>query len=213
MKISWIFDVISPFAYLSLKQLAQLPPQAEVEFVPVLLAAILDHHGQLGPAEMPTKRRFTYRFALWRGRKLGINMQMPPTHPFNPLAADRLIIAAGCSRRAVETVFDAVFRDGLDVADTQVIERLALELGVSGPGALNDPTVKQRLRDNTQWAIAQGVFGVPTFLIGKELFWGHDSFGMLLDYVHDPRPFDDDRMQAIDSLPVGVQRMRAPKPR
>jgi 2-hydroxychromene-2-carboxylate isomerase len=65
MKVSWVFDVISPFAYLNLTQLPQLPPHVEVEYVPVLLAGLLNHHGQIGPAEMPTKRRFTYRFALW----------------------------------------------------------------------------------------------------------------------------------------------------
>lgn len=213
MKISWLFDVISPFAYISLKQLPQLPPQAEVEFVPVLLGAILDHHGQLGPAEMPSKRRFTYRFALWRGRKFGIDMRMPPAHPFNPLAANRLIIAAGSTRRAVETVFDAVFHAGWDVADPKVIERLCKDLGVSGgAAALNDPEVKQKLRSNTEWAIAQGVFGVPTFLLGEEKFWGSDSFEMLLDYIRDPQSFMDADMRAIDELPIGVRRSQAPKP-
>jgi 2-hydroxychromene-2-carboxylate isomerase len=205
--IAWVFDIISPFAYLSLKQLPQLPADVDVELVPVLLAGLLSHHGQLGPAEMPSKRRFTYRFAVWRGRRMGIDLHMPPAHPFNPLAALRLIIAAGGHREAIGVVFEAVFRNGLDVADPQVIGRLAGQLGIADPErALNEPAVKQQLRRNTEWAISKGVFGVPTFLAGEELFWGHDSFDMLLDYLRDPASFEDEEMRLIDSLPIGVQR-------
>ena len=214
MKISWVFDVISPFAYLNLKQLPQLPPHVDVEYVPVLLAGLLNHHGQIGPAEMPTKRRFTYRFALWRARRMGIPMLMPPAHPFNPLQALRLIIAAGSTHRSIETVFAAIFQHGLDAADPKVIERLATELGINDPqSALNEPNVKQQLRQNTEWAITQGIFGVPTFLIGDELFWGHDSFEMVLDYLLDASAFQDGQMRAIDSLPIGVQRVPVPKPK
>src|SRR5256886_11848213 len=102
VKVSWVFDVISPFAYLAFPQLSRLPAHVDVEFVPVLLAGLLRHFGQLGPAEIPSKRRFTYRFALWRARQLGLPMRMPPAHPLNPLAALRLIIAAGSDRRAAD---------------------------------------------------------------------------------------------------------------
>ena len=107
-KIHWVFDVISPFAYLGVKQLSLLPDGVEIEYVPVLFAALLKHHGQLGPAEIPAKRRFTYRFSLWRAQKMGLPMQFPPAHPFNPLAALRLIIAVGSQRHAVERLLDAV---------------------------------------------------------------------------------------------------------
>jgi len=123
-----VFDVISPFAYLGLKQLPQLPNDVEVEFVPVLFAGLLNHHGQIGNAEIESKRRFTYRFAIWRARRLGVPLRMPPAHPFNPLAALRLVIAAGGDRHAVATVFDAVFRHGRDVANVEVIAKLTQEL-------------------------------------------------------------------------------------
>lgn len=213
MKVSWIFDVISPFAYLGLKQMPQLPATVELEYVPVLLGALLAHHGQMGPAEMPTKRRFTYRFALWRSRRMGIKMQMPPAHPFNPLPALRLIIAAGTRLPAIELVFDAIFQQGQDVADPNVIERLGAKLGIADSAvAINDPGVKQTLRQNTEWAIAKGVFGVPTFLVGNEIFWGHDAFEMLLGYLGDPAAFDDQQMRGLDSLPIGVRRPSAPRP-
>ena len=141
--------------------------------------------------------------------KLGIPMRLPPAHPFNPLSALRLIIAAGSRRDAVETVFDAVFMHGRDVADVGVMENLARQLGVAdAQAALSDNQVKQKLRNNTEWAIAHGVFGVPTFVIRDEIFWGHDSFDMMLDYLHDPVLFQDLEMQKIDRLPIGVTRPR-----
>jgi 2-hydroxychromene-2-carboxylate isomerase len=206
-QVSWVFDVISPFAYLQLRQLPQLPKDVRVELVPVLFAGILNHHGQLGPAEIASKRRFTYRFTLWRAAKMGIPMHYPAAHPFNPLAALRLIIAAGNTHRAVERVFDAVFAEGRDVSAPDVIASLAADLGIADPKtALAKPEVKQRLHDNTRWAIERGVFGVPTLIIGGEPFWGHDAFEMALDYLRDPRMFASPAMQAIDSLAVGATR-------
>jgi 2-hydroxychromene-2-carboxylate isomerase len=208
VKVSWVFDVISPFAYLAFPRLAQLPDM-QLEFVPVLLAGLLDHFGQTGPAEIPSKRRFTYRFVLWRARQLGVPMRMPPAHPFNPLAALRLIIAAGSDRRAAGTVLDAVFRDGRDVNDPAVIADLARRLGVADPQtAITEPAVKERLRANTNWAIARGIFGVPTLVIGAELFWGHDAVDMALDYLRRPQAFADAAMQAADTVPVGVVRRK-----
>jgi 2-hydroxychromene-2-carboxylate isomerase len=209
MKISWVFDLISPFSYLSLKQLPLLPAGSQLELVPVLFAGLLNHHGHVGPAEIVAKRRFTYRFVVWRARKMGVPLKMPPAHPFNPLSALRLVIAAGADRRSVETAFDFVFGQGRDVADPVVLAELARELGVADlEAALNDPGVKQTLRNNTDWAIERGVFGVPTFVIGTELFWGHDAFDMAVDYLRDPARFEDSEMGRIDTLPVGVTRPR-----
>jgi 2-hydroxychromene-2-carboxylate isomerase len=208
-KLSWIFDVISPFAYLELKQLAQLPKDVHVEFVPILFAGLLNHHGQIGNAEIAPKRRFTYRFALWRARKMGIPLRFPPAHPFNPLMALRLILAAGNTHHVVDRVFDAVFAEGRDVADPTVIASLAAELGIKDAAvALAAPELKQKLRDNTSWAIERGAFGVPTLLIGNEAFWGHDAFDMALDYLRDPQAFADPEMQRFESLPYGAVRPR-----
>jgi 2-hydroxychromene-2-carboxylate isomerase len=209
IKVQWVFDIISPFAYLAFARLEQLPATVQLEFVPVLLAGLLTHFGQKGPAEIPSKRRFTYRFVMWRARRLGMPMRFPPAHPFNPLAALRLIVAAGSDRRAAGIVLDAAFRDGRDVSDPAVIADLARVLGVADPqSALADPRIKQRLRANTEWASARGIFGVPTLVIGAEFFWGHDAVDMGLDYLARPQAFQDAAMQAVDHLPVGVTRHR-----
>lgn len=211
VRLSWVFDVISPFAYLSLQQLPLLPASVSVEYVPVLFAGLLDHFGQIGNAEIESKRRFTYRFVLWRAHQMNIQMRFPPAHPFNPLAALRLIVAAGSDLKAVATVFDAVFKYGMDVTDSNVLAELGLRLGVANPDlATKDPAIKEKLRQNTDWAIAHGVFGVPTFIVDDELFWGHDAFAMVLDHVCDPTQLRQ-RSRDLDDLPIGVMRARRPR--
>jgi 2-hydroxychromene-2-carboxylate isomerase len=213
MKVSWIFDLISPFSYLSLQQLPRLPSELDVKLVPVLFAGLLNHYGQVGPAEIAPKRRFTYRFIVWRARTMGVPLKMPPAHPFNPLNALRLVVAAGSGKDAVETAFDFVWGQGRDVSDPAVLADLARELGVADvQAALNDPQVKQTLRSSTDWAIERGVFGVPTFVVGEEAFWGHDAFEMVLDYLRDPASFNDTEMSRIETLPVGVTRTRVTPP-
>jgi 2-hydroxychromene-2-carboxylate isomerase len=209
-KVTWVYDVISPFAYLSFPRVSRLSLDVAVTPMPVLFAGLLDHFGQLGPAEIAPKRRFTYRFALWRARQLGLPMRFPPAHPFNPLAALRLVIAAGNDLRAAGVVLDAVFRDGRDVSAPEVIAELARELGVADPQtAISAPAVKAQLRENTEWASARGIFGVPTLLVGEEMFWGQDGLDMGLDYLAHPEAFADPMMRGADTLPVGVARKKA----
>ena len=62
----------------------------------MLFAGILGAHGQKGPAEIPAKRAFTYRFVLWQAKRLGIPLKLPHEHPFNPLPLLRLAIACDC---------------------------------------------------------------------------------------------------------------------
>jgi hypothetical protein len=85
---------------------------------------------------------------------------------------------------------NAVYRNGRDVASPVVLDELAHELGVKDArAAILDPAVKARLRANTEWASAQGVFGVPTLLIDGEIFWGHDAFDMALEYLENTAGF------------------------
>jgi 2-hydroxychromene-2-carboxylate isomerase len=208
--VTWVYDVISPFAYLAFPRVLGLSRELTVEPKPVLFAALLDHFGQLGPAEIAPKRRFTYRFALWRARQLGLPMRFPPAHPFNPLAALRLIIAAGNDLRATGVVLDAVFRDGRDVSAPEVIADLARALAVADPqAAVSAPAVKAQLRENTEWAKSRGIFGVPTLVVGEEFFWGQDGLEMGLDYLAHPEAFTDPLMRGADVLPVGVARKKA----
>jgi 2-hydroxychromene-2-carboxylate isomerase len=150
-----------------------------IHYRPVLFAGLLKAHAHKGPAEIPAKRRFTYRFLVWQARKLGVPFKFPAVHPFNPLPLLRLAIAADCDPDAVRRIFRFVWRDGrlgdLPIEWAELMSELHLP---DAQERIDSPEVKAALRRNTDDAIAKGVFGVPTLAIGDELFWGADATAM-----------------------------------
>ncbi len=207
MIVQWYFDFISPFAYLQSERLDVLPTGTQIEFKPILFAGLLNHWGHKGPAEIPAKRRFTYRQALWIARRDGIQLRMPPAHPFNPLAALRLAIALGCEPEVIHAIFRFIWRDGNRPDDPSSWRELVGRLGIADADErVARNTVKRMLRTNTEEAVAAGVFGVPTIQAGQELFWGYDMTAMAAAYIADPEAFDDTEMQRAGTLPLGVER-------
>jgi len=207
----WL-DFISPYAYLAFEKLpeALLGLSYSVDYRPVLLGAILQHHGQLGPAEIAGKREWTYRQVLWLGHHHGVPLQMPAAHPFSPLALSRLALACGdeegrINRHVAETVLRHVWQGGADAADPRRLQALATQLAPARDPA--SPEVKARLKANTDAAIAQGVFGVPAFTVDGRLFWGFDALPMLRAYLRGDAWFDGPDWASVAALP-GVQRPR-----
>jgi 2-hydroxychromene-2-carboxylate isomerase len=206
--VTWYFDFVSPFAYLQWHRLQRLG--LAVTPKPILFAGLLDRLGQKGPAEIPGKREFTYRHVLWRAARDGIPMRLPPAHPFNPMPALRLCVAAGATVQAVDTVFRHLWGEGGSIDGAEAQQALASKLDLSSAtDALADPNVKARLLANFDEALQAGVFGVPTLACEGELFWGDDATEMFLDFRRDPGAFRRGEMARIADLPVGAAR-RAP---
>jgi 2-hydroxychromene-2-carboxylate isomerase len=202
----WYFDFISPFAYLQFSRLSQLPADLRVTMKPILFAALLEHHGHKGPAEIPSKRQFVYRFFKWQAARRAVPFNMPPMHPFQPLPPLRLAIAAGGTSEVVGRIFDFIYGRGRNVEGAALLE-LGRELGLDNlETRITDPQVKERLRQNTKEAISAGVFGVPSFVARGELFWGDDATDMLLDFIKNPDLFEDPEMVRLSNMPMGVRR-------
>jgi len=201
------FDPVSPFAFLMWKRLREDDLGLEIRPVPVLLGALLNHWGLIGPAEVPPKRAQTYRMCQWLAGRNGIALRFPNTHPFRSVEALRLLIALDAGADAVDALFEAVFAEGRDLTDSAELERLGAELGLSDvQNGIANAGVKDGLRTNTEAAIARGVFGVPTLAIGEELFWGFDTLDMVRDYLVDPTLFQTAEMQRLGTLDYGVPR-------
>jgi len=201
----WFFDVVSPFSYLHLKQFAQLHPCLEVKFVPVLFAGLLRRWGNKGPAELPSKRIHSYRYCTWVAAKHGIRFRMPPRHPFNPLATQRLLVALGSSRSHVQKTFDFIYSQGGDPELDW--PGLCGALAVTDADALiADPVVKQHLVANTEQAAEAGVCGVPTFVVRSQLFWGGDTIAWMNEFVDDPEMFDRGEMSRAAEIEFGAHR-------
>ncbi|MFT4571284.1 MAG: 2-hydroxychromene-2-carboxylate isomerase [Hyphomicrobiaceae bacterium] len=203
----WYIDVLSPYPYLQLALFDQFPADLVVRAKPVLFAGLLGHWGSKGPAEIPAKRSQTYRYCHWLAAKRGITFKVPPRHPFNPLALLRMTIALGSELEVVRAVFEHVWGAGRDGEDPAVLSKLADQLGLSNwQQRIGDPAVKHQLKANTEEAIGRGVFGVPSFVVDGEVFWGEDSTPMMLDFLEDPALFSRGEMARLADLPIATQR-------
>jgi len=188
-RLTFYFDPISPYAALAFEALPEALAGHSVEVVyrPILLAALLQALGQKGPAEIEPKRRWTFRQVAWLAHRQGVVLDPPAQHPFNPLPLLRLAWACAepegrpgdtPGRWVAEQLFHHVWRGaGADANDAARLATLTERLApVQEPAS---EAAKQRLRSETEAALALGVFGVPTFELDGRLFWGQDTLPMV----------------------------------
>lgn len=207
MKATWYFDFISPFAWLQWPKVQRLSARVAWTHRPILFAGLLARHQTKGPAEIPGKREFTYRHVLFQAAREGLPTRFPPAHPFNPIPALRLCLAAGATPAAIDRIFRHVWQEGR-AADAESLRAVASELGIGElDAALAREDVKSALRGNFDAAVADGVFGVPSIVAGGEVFWGNDATGMFEAWLDDPALFDTPAMRALRTLPEGVKRV------
>ena len=207
-KVDWYFDFISPFAYLQFSQFKRFENDLSITIHPVVFGALLKHWGQLGPAEIVPKRIFTYRFFKWKADRLGIEYTMPPSHPFNPLPALLSCIAGNSTYEVTKEIFDIIYKQGEQPDQKEGREKLETLLNKypSEYSELDESALKKILRTNTSRAIENGVFGVPTFVVDRQIFWGGDSSDMMLDFIKNPELFSSEEMQRVSSMPMGLIR-------
>ncbi|HWF77421.1 MAG TPA: 2-hydroxychromene-2-carboxylate isomerase [Caulobacteraceae bacterium] len=185
--VIFYFDFGSPNAYLAHKVIPAIEARtgAKFKYVPALLGGIFKATGNRSPAEayagIPSKLRYegkeTERFV----RKHGVTEYARNPHfPVNTLQIMRGAVAAqklGVFEKYVDAVYRAMWVDGLKMDDPAVIEAALTKAHLPAAAlitAMGDPEVKQTLIANTEAAVAHGVFGSPSFLVGDELFFGKD---------------------------------------
>ena len=202
--IEFYFDPISPYAWLASTQLDRLKQQTgrDVILKPILFAGLLKAHGHKGPAEIPAKRDYTFRDVMRRASKYGLEIQGPPRHPFNPLLALRICTAIDNNEtltRFACLVLNAAWSKGEDITDREIMSKLVQACYIDPQWALassQDTEVKKKLFDATETAISLGIFGVPTFRIDNQLFWGDDRINELILY-HKGHYIDEERLANI----------------
>ncbi len=212
-QLQFYFDFISPYAFLAWTQIRDIARRCgrSVEPVPVLFAALLDAHGQKGPAEIPAKRRYLFKDIARKAHRLGVpSVAPPPAHPFNPLAALR-VASLPLPLTTRETIIDALYaaawtrREAIDSAEA--VAGILSRVGLDGPALVAEAqttATKERLRSATDEAIRRGIFGVPSVLVDDELFWGTDALPDLEAYLRGELPTFSDAEWS--SLPMAAIR-------
>jgi 2-hydroxychromene-2-carboxylate isomerase len=189
--LEFLFDFGGPNSYLAYKMLPDLCARsgAEVIYTPILLGGLFKLTNNQAPmmryAETPAKRDYELLEFQRFIKAHNIPFKMNPHFPINSMLVMRGSIAAqqaGCFMPYVEAIMTAMWVDGANLGDPEVVKETLDRAGLDGAALLTaceDPVVKAELAANTEKAAARGAFGVPTFFVGKEMFWGKERLAQV----------------------------------
>jgi len=200
---TFYYDIISPFAYLYIKQRHRLESKLNITPVPILLGGLLRATDNKGPGEIAAKRPHTYQFCVWQAEKLGIPFRFPEHHPFMTVAAQRLLTQEKAGWALVERAFDYVWVEGKDpnLSWPEFCTYLGLPTDTLRP---EDPDVKAQLITNTSQAKLDGAFGIPALIVNQHCFWGADAIEWTLDYLARPGMFEEASYAYAAKVPNGL---------
>lgn len=212
--IDFYWDPVSPYAWLASTQIAAFRKRhgARIRYRPVLLAGLLDVHGNVGPAEIPAKRTYVARDVMRWARRHGLAFQGPPAHPFNPLKALRMAFCVPDDderEHFANALLAAAWADGRDITEDETLVAVANHVGLDGRELLaeaGEAVNKQGLRRQTDVAAAMGIFGVPTFVVDGELFWGNDRLEFLSAHLMGQIPIDREAFDRFLARPATASR-------
>ncbi|HWU62064.1 MAG TPA: 2-hydroxychromene-2-carboxylate isomerase [Ensifer sp.] len=183
-QVEFFFDVGSPFSHIAWRALPDIAARngAEIVWRPILIGGIFKATGNSSPMTVPAKGSYStidlYRWAEY----YGIPFQMNPHFPINTLSLMRgasamLMRGHDELERYLDAIYPAMFENPVNLGDPQEIGKVLAGAGID-PQALmaeiGTDAVKDKLKADTEEAVARGVFGAPTFFVGKDMFWGQD---------------------------------------
>jgi 2-hydroxychromene-2-carboxylate isomerase len=186
-RLEFWFDFSCPFAYVASTQVEQLAQRtgAELDLRPMLLGGVFKARGtpqNLAATLNPAKARHNLDDIRRQAQRAGVPLRMPPNHPMRTVEALRCVLAAGLSLPLIHRIYRAYWDENADIADRSVLSRALTEVGLDAAAILaraESPEIKDELRRRTDEAVARGVFGVPTYFVGEQLFWGQDRADMV----------------------------------
>jgi len=189
--IEFFYDYVSPYSYLGNTELERVAARtgAEIVYRPMFLGGVMQATGNRPPGTVVAKGAYMSRDLERWARRYGVPMSMNPTFPQNTLGAMRGALVAldlGCFPAYHRAMFQAMWRDGVNLADEAAYRAVLEAAGVDAERLCtlrNDQAVKDRLKANTDEAIARGAFGAPSFFVGDELFFGNDRLDFVAEAV------------------------------
>lgn len=204
-RLNFYFDFLSPFSYLAWLQLQKIKTEKslEIHYHPVALGPLLNHWGLKGPGEVDPKREFLLKQLLRYTAKHKIPFTTPKTHPFNSLYALRLAlknVALNDQEKVIATLWKAGWETRIDMGEPDDLLAVLREAGLPADELYEKSfsrEAKVELKKNIQEAIGFGAFGVPSFVVDGELFWGNDSLEDLLLFIEGSDYLDKEKLQSL----------------
>lgn len=183
------FDFASPYSYLAHKEIKKIENnhKIKISYMPVFLGGLLNIIGTKAPAFIPSKAKFMIKDCKLWAEKNGTSFKFNSYFPIYSLKLMRGVLYSMNERievNFIDSFFDAIWKDGLNLNDIAVIEKLLKNLNIN-PQVFNEKietiSIKENLKKLTNEAIKKGIFGVPTFIINKKIFWGQDRIEFVMN--------------------------------
>lgn len=186
-RLEYFFDYVSPFSYLADSQVPALVARTGAELVhrPFFLGGVMQASGNSPPATVPNKGKYMFAdIRRWCDR-YQLAFEFNPHFPVNtvkPMRAALVALERGVFPDFHAALFRAMWRDGKNVGDAEVLGEVLSEAGLDASailGRIGDADVKAQLKANSDEAVERGAFGAPTFFVDGEMFFGNDRLDFL----------------------------------
>jgi len=186
--IDFYFDFISPYSFLAHKRIRKIEKTENIKFTyrPILLGGLHDLTGITASAFINSKAKFMFRDCKMVSKKFNIKFKFNPLFPINSLNLMRglLSVKNGLKNTYIDLFFDAYWQDALNLNDEKIIFSILKKIKISKSNFLKnikDQKIKDKLKQLTQNAYKKDIFGAPTFIVNKKIFWGQDRLDYALD--------------------------------
>ena len=187
----FFFDFGSPYSFLAHEQIKKIKKEKEIKikYMPILLGALLKLAGLKPLVDIPIKGKYMIRDCKLCAEKYNIEFKFNNYFPIITLNLMRCVLVAekkDFAQNYINKVFNAIWKDGLNLNDNMIVEKLLKNLDINPKTFLVeavDSKIKDELKKRTDEAYNKGVFGVPSFIVNNKVFWGQDRLEFALNEV------------------------------
>tara|TARA_Y100000590_G_scaffold423377_1_gene529209 strand:+ start:427 stop:984 length:558 start_codon:yes stop_codon:yes gene_type:complete len=172
------FDFGSPYTFLAHQKIRLLEKEfsVKIKYKPILLGGILKLTGATTNADIPIKGKYMIKDCKMWAEKYKIDFKFNSYFPINTLRLMRCVLVAekkGFSENFINKVFNAIWKDGINLNDESIVQKLLKNLDINPKTFLMNSVetkIKNELKERTDEAYKKGIFGVPSFLVNNKIF-------------------------------------------
>ena len=183
------FDFVSPYSFLAHKQIKKIENKNSIKvgYKPILLGGLHNLHGIKAPAFIPAKAKHMIRDCKLIAEKNKIKFKFNSYFPIRSLNLMRGVFVAeedNYKSYYIDIIFDAIWQDGLNMNDENIIQKILKNLNVNPKTFLlraASASIKESLKKRTNDAYEKGIFGAPSFVSNNKIFWGQDRIEFALN--------------------------------
>ena len=188
-KIDFYFDFISPYSYLAHKRIISLSKRDKFNYKAILLGGLHNLGGITAPAFNERKMKNMRNDCMLIAEKNKIDFTWNEKFPINSLYLMRgyLFINHNKKDKFFDVCFDAYWKNNFDISKEENIKKILIECDIETEDfemGIKDKKIKDELKDLTNIAFQNDVFGAPTFVINQKLFWGQDRLEYALEELN-----------------------------